>query len=140
MVSNDGMAVNFEYESAPVTKRNSGGVIGMSLNDKAKVIFASQVNALDKMLVVSKQGLAKKFSLNELPVSARNRKGLKIVANKDEVLKIISPVVIGELVLEDKENIYVVDVNDIPMTSRTSPCKSIVKKELHLKDVGLYLN
>ena len=140
MVSNDGMAVNFEYESVPITKRNSGGVIGMSLNDKAKVIFASQVNALDKMLVVSKQGLAKKFSLNELPVSARNRKGLKIVANKDEVLKIISPVVIGELVLEDKENIYVVDVNDIPMTSRTSPCKSIVKKELHLKDVGLYLN
>ena len=140
MVSSDGMAVNFEYKSVPVTKRNSGGVIGMNLNDKAKVIFASQVNTLDRILVVTPEGNAKKFSLNEVPVGARNRKGLKIVTGKDEVYSIISPIVTGEVVLVSKDGIKVVDVNEIPIQDRTSACKPLIKKaKISLKDIGLYL-
>lgn len=141
MVSKQGMAVNVEYSSAPVTKRNSGGVIGMSLNDDDKVIFASQVNSLDRILVINTDGNAKKFSLNEIPVTARNRKGLKIITNKDVIHTIISPIVTGEVVLVDKDEIFAVDVNDIPIQSRTSNCKSLVKKpKLNLKEAGLYLN
>ena len=141
MVSSDGMAVNFEYKSVPVTKRNSGGVIGMNLNDGAKVIFASQVNTLDRVLVVTEEGNAKKFSLNEIPVGARNRKGLKIVTGKDEIHSIISPVVTGELVLVCKDGINVVDVNEIPIQERTSACKPLIKKaKLSVKEIGLYLN
>ncbi len=141
MVSSDGMAVNFEYKTAPVNKRNSGGVIGMNLNDKEKVIFASQVNTLDRVLVITPEGNAKKFSLNEIPIGARNRKGLKITAGKDKIFAIISPIVTGEIVLEDKDKLYAIDVNEIPIQSRTSPCKPIIKKvKLNLKEVGLYLN
>ena len=141
MVSSEGMAVNVEYKTVPVTKRNSGGVIGMSLNEKDKVIFASQVNTLDRVLVVTPEGNGKKFSLNELQISARNRKGLKIVTGKEKVFAIISPIVTGEVVLQDKEKIYAVDVNNITIQTRTSAGKPLVAKtKLDLKDVGLYLN
>ena len=142
MVATDGMAVNVEYKSVPVTKRNSGGVIGMSLNDNAKVMFASQVNTLDRLLVVTNDASAKKFSLNEIPVGARNRKGLKIITGKEQIFAIISPIVTGEVVLADKDgNIQTVDVNDIPIQTRTSPCKPLIKKsKITLKEVGLYLN
>jgi len=141
MVSSDGMAVNMEYKTVPVTKRNSGGVIGMNLNDGAKVVFASQVNTLDRVLIITPEGNAKKFSLNEIPIGARNRKGLKIVTGKDEIYSIISPIVTGEVVLITKEGIKVVDVNEIPIQERTTACKPLIKKtKLSLKDVGLYLN
>ena len=141
MVSSDGMAVNCEFKSAPVTKRNSGGVIGMSLNDKAKVMFASQVNTLDRVLVVTPEGNAKKFSLNEIPVGQRNRKGLKITNGKETIFGIISPIITGEIILETKEGIHAVDVNGIAISSRTATAKPLIKKaKLTLKDIGLYLN
>ncbi len=141
MVSNDGMAVNMEYKTVPLTKRNSGGVIGMSLNDGAKVMFASQVNTLDRALVITPDGSAKKFSLNELPISARNRKGLKITAGKEEIFAIIAPVITGEVVMQSKNDLHAIDINEIPIQSRTSACKPLVKKaKLELKEVGLYLN
>ena len=141
IVSSDGMAVNCEYKTAPVTKRNSGGVIGMSLNDGAKAIFASQVNTLDRMLMITPDGAGKKFSLNEIPVGQRNRKGLKIVTGKEEVYAIISPIITGDVVLLDKEGVHAVDVNDISISSRTAASKPLIKKtKLALKEVGLYLN
>ena len=141
MVSSDGMAINCEFNTVPVTKRNSGGVIGMNLNDKAKVVFASQVNSLDRALILTQDGCAKKFSLNEIPVGQRNRKGLKIVNGKETVFGVISPIITGEVILEDKEQIYAIDVNDIPIQERTSSCKPLVKKtKLNIKDFGLYLN
>jgi len=141
MVSTDGMAVNCEFKTAPVTKRNSGGVIGMNLNDKAKVMFASQVNTLDRVLVVTPEGNAKKFSLNEIPVGARNRKGLKITSGKERIFGIISPIITGEVILETKEGLHAVDVNDVPISSRTATSKPLIKKaKLTIKDIGLYLN
>ncbi len=141
MVSSDGMAVNVEYKTAPVTKRNSGGVIGMNLNEGEKVIFASAVNVLDRVLVLTPDGCGKKFSLNEIPISARNRKGLKIITGKEKIFSIISPIITGDLVLLDKDQIHVIDVNDIPIQPRTSACKPLIKKsKLDLKEVGLYLN
>lgn len=142
MVATDGMAVNVEYKTAPVTKRNSGGVIGMSLNEGAKVMFASQVNTLDRVLVVTPDGSGKKFSLNELPVSARNRKGLKIITGKETIHSIISPIITGEVVIADKKNnITAIDVNDIAIESRTSASKPLVKKtKIDVAEVGLYLN
>ena len=45
------------------------------------------------------------------------------------------------LELKSKQVINTVDVNDVPISSRTSPAKPLVKKtKLSLKEVGLYLN
>jgi len=141
MVSTDGMAVNCEYKTVPLTKRNSGGVIGISLNDNAKVMFASQVNTLDRVLLLTPEGNAKKFSLSEIPVGARNRKGLKIITGKESVYGIISPIITGEIVLDCKEGIEVVDVNEVPISSRTTTSKPLNKKvKMNIKEFGLYLN
>jgi len=141
MVSTDGMAVNCEYKTVPLTKRNSGGVIGISLNDNAKVMFASQVNTLDRVLLLTPEGNAKKFSLSEIPVGARNRKGLKIIAGKESVYGIISPIITGEIVLDCKEGIQVVDVNEVPISNRTATSKPLNKKvKMNIKEFGLYLN
>ena len=140
MISSDGMAINCEYETVPLTKRNSGGVIGMNLNDDQKVVFASQVASLDRVLLITNDGLAKKFSLNEIPVGQRNRKGLKLT-NKEQIFAVVSPIVTGELVIDDKKGIKAIDVNEIPLSTRTNPFKPLFKKEkLDIKEVGLYLN
>ena len=107
----------------------------------AKTIFASQVNTLDRVLVITPDGSAKKFSLNEIPVGARNRKGLKITAGKEEIFGIISPIITGEVVLDCKDGIHSVDVNSIAISTRTAACKPLVKKaKLNVKEFGLYLN
>lgn len=128
MISKQGMAVNFEYKSVPKQKRAGVGVIGMALNDGDKVCFASQVNVTDKVLVVNQNSQTKRVALTEFPVGVRNRKGLKLTSNGEEIAYAISPVVTGEIVVTDsKGNLYTTDVNDIPVTSRTGTGKAIIK-------------
>ena len=140
IVSSDGMAINCEYATVPVTKRNSGGVIGISLNNEEKVIFASQVATLDRVLLITNDGSVKKFSLSEIPIGQRNRKGLKLTT-KEEIYTVVSPIVTGELVIDEKNGIRTKDVNEIPLSSRTGQFKPMFKKEkLEIKDIGIYLN
>ena len=142
MVSRLGMAVNMEYASVPKQKRQGGGVIGMSLNDGDKVIFASQVNLGDKVLVVTDNSSAKRVSLTEFSVSARNRKGLKIVSGSEQVAYAVSPVVTGEIVVTDsKGNLNVIDVNEVPVTARTGAGKPIIKQKAlqKVKNVSIYI-
>ena len=130
MISKQGMAVNFEYESVPKQKRAGTGVIGMSLNDGDKVCFASQVNSSDKVLIVGANSNAKRFMLNELGVTVRNRKGLKVMSGGETVAYAISPVVTGDVVVVDsKGNLATMDVNEIPVVSRTASGKPIVKNK-----------
>ena len=141
MVSENGMAVIVEYNSAPSQKRAGSGVIGMSLNDKDKVRFASQVNLTDKVLVVTDNSTAKRVALNEFGVSARNRKGLKL--SNDNIIYAISPVATGELVVEDsKGNLYNKYINEIPVVTRTGAGKPIIKNKQFqkVKTICLYLN
>lgn len=130
MISKQGMAVNYEYETVPKQKRAGTGVIGMSLNDGDKVCFASQVNQTDKVLVIDCNSNAKRIVLNELSVGVRNRKGLKVVSTGEQVAYAVSPVVTGEVVVVDsKGNLATIDVNDIPVVNRISAGKPIVKNK-----------
>ena len=142
MVTKLGMALNFEYASVPKQKRQGSGVIGMSLNEGDKVIFASQVNLGDKVLVVTDTSSAKRVSLTEFPISARNRKGLKLTSGAEQVVFAVSPVVTGEVVVTDnKGNLNVTDVNDVPVTARTGTGKPIIKQKSlqKVKNVSIYI-
>jgi DNA gyrase subunit A len=142
MVSRLGMAVNMEYASVPKQKRQGGGVIGMNLNEGDKVVFASQVNLGDKVLVVTENSSAKRVSLTEFPVSARNRKGLKLTNGAEQVEFAVSPVVTGEVVVTDsKGNFNVVDVNEVPVTARTGVGKPIIKQKAlqKVKSATIYI-
>ena len=142
MISKMGMAVNMEYASVPKQKRQGSGVIGMSLNEGDKVMFASQVNIGDKVLVVTDTSSAKRVSLTEFGVSARNRKGLKVTNGSEQVVYAVSPVVTGEVVVTDsKGNLNVMDVNDVPVTSRTGAGKPIIKQKAlqKVKNASIYI-
>ena len=143
MVSEGGMCVCVEYDSVPLQKRAGTGVIGMSLNEKDKVVFAGQVNLQDKLLLVTELSTAKRVALNEFGISARNRKGLKLGCGDEKIKYVISPVVTGEIVLEDiKGSLYTKDINEIPVVSRTGAGKVIIKnKQLQkIKSACLYLS
>ena len=43
--------------------------------------------------------------------------------------------------MDSKDGLHAVDVNEIPISSRTATAKPLVKKaKFTLKDIGLYLN
>ena len=108
----------------------------------AKVIFASQVNLGDKVLVVTDTSSAKRVSLTEFPISARNRKGLKLTSGAEQVVFAVSPVVTGEVVVTDnKGNLNVTDVDDVPVTARTGTGKPIIKQKSlqKVKNVSIYI-
>lgn len=143
MVSEAGMAVIVEYNSVPIQKRAGTGVIGMSLNEKDHVVYAQQVNLSDKVLVMTDESYCKRVALSEFGVSARNRKGLKIASGDEKIKFVVSPVVTGELVVEDsKGGITFKDINEIPVVSRTGAGKPIIKnKQLQkVKLAKLYLS
>ena len=76
-------------------------------------------------------------------MSARNRKGLKLGTNGEKISYVISPVVTGEIVIEDsKGNLYAKDINDIPVVTRTGAGKALIKnKQLQkIKTACLYLS
>ncbi len=142
MISKNGMGVNVEYASVPKQKRAGTGVIGMSLNEGDKVCFASQVNLGDKVLIVTDTSQAKRISLTEFGISARNRKGLKVTSGSEQVAYAISPVVTGEIVVTDsKGNLNTMDVNNIPVTSRTGTGKPIIKTKAlqKVKSATIYI-
>jgi len=113
----------------------------MNLNEGDKVCFASQVNLGDKVLIVTENSMAKRISLTEFGVGARNRKGLKVTSN-EKVAYAVSPVVTGEIVVTDgKGGINTIDVNEVPVTSRTGTGKPIIKQKAlqKVKSATIYI-
>ncbi len=84
-VSDDGMALNVVHDEFNVTGRKTGGVIGMSLNDGASIVFAGQEEGDSMgyiegdMGIISDGGFAKRIVAGTIDLSARARKGLKIM-------------------------------------------------------------
>ena len=114
----------------------------MSLNEGDKVVFASQVNVGDKLLVVSDNSNAKRVTLTDFGISARNRKGLKVTSGSEQVSYAISPVVTGEVVVIDsKGGLNTMDVNNIPVTARTATGKPIIKTKAlqKVKSATIYI-
>lgn len=79
MMTQKGMALNFECKDVPLQGRVSGGVKGINLDENDSVIFASQTN-FERVIVISENGYIKKIKLSQFPISQRYRKGLKYIS------------------------------------------------------------
>lgn len=82
MISDDGFCVNIPHEEFNSTGRISGGVIGMSLNDRAHVLFAGQLEqdpidkiAAGELIFITKTGFAKRVYASNVETMKRARKG-----------------------------------------------------------------
>ena len=78
-VTKDGMALNAELTDVPVQGRRSSGVKGIALNDGDSVVFASVIDDMGELIVVTELGYGKRMILGEFDVGKRYRKGTKVI-------------------------------------------------------------
>ncbi|HCU56283.1 MAG TPA: hypothetical protein DIC18_02990, partial [Clostridiales bacterium] len=78
-VTQDGMVLNAELTDVPVQGRRSSGVRGIQLNTGDKVVFASIIDDMGELIVVTELGYGKRMILAEFDVSKRYRKGTKAI-------------------------------------------------------------
>jgi len=78
MLSKAGNCVNFEKIEVPIQGRISGGVKGINLEANDMVVYAGQSINVD-YLIVTNNGYVKRLGGNQIPLSARYRKGVKYI-------------------------------------------------------------
>lgn len=135
MVSDDGFCLNIPHEEFNVTGRKSGGVIGMSLNDKATIAFAGQLEqdpidkvAAGEVLFMTKSGFAKRIYAANIESTKRARKGDNQIDLKKGDL-IYSGVVTNAYdiaVIHEDGKVDVVNTEDVQISrvarSKGKPC------------------
>ncbi len=126
-VTKRGIYLNCETLNVPVQGRVASGVRGIKLNDDDIVIGVQQVNSEGEIVVITRNGIAKRIIVGLCEVSARDRKGMIIhsLEDDDEIMfmdYVKMPYDIGIEVsnLEEKQ---VVNTEDIEIKSRTQTGK-----------------
>ena len=85
---------------------------------------ALKVVSWEKLIVLTDNNHIKRVNMTEIPMSARNRKGLQICVAKEKVDFAIAPVVSGEFVAVFKSGaVEVVDVSKIDVLPRNKTGK-----------------
>lgn len=134
MLSKNGYCVNFEKSEVPVQGRVSGGVKGINLEEKDKVVFAGQ-NMHDDLLVVSNNGFVKRLNSLQIPICARYRKGVKYI-NFDKGGKSVAYVGATQLAVVDHGLKFVIlDKNKLKVSNDRLSCG---QEEIKKKFLGVY--
>lgn len=124
LVSSSGNAIRFKSSEISAAGRLTIGLKGMTLKPEEKVISMSVVrDSKDNLATFSSIGMAKQFSLTELPLQARGGKGIKIgdvvavalISNEDNLL-----------VCGAKNNICI-SAKDIPILSKIAQGSQVIK-------------
>ncbi len=131
LVSEKGMAIHFDSKEISPTSRTTSGVKGINISDDDKIIAAIPVrNTNDKLTIFAQGGMAKKFSLDELPVQKRAGKGLMCYKPTDSTGKVSAATLIEDtdsvLIIGDKSSICIVG-SDIPVLGRASIGNLVIK-------------
>ncbi|MGV3722295.1 MAG: DNA gyrase subunit A, partial [Actinomycetota bacterium] len=76
MVTEQGQSITFSEQNLRVASRNSGGVRGISLEGKDRVIGMEIVHKDEDVLVVGRNGFGKRTPTTEYPTQTRGGKGV----------------------------------------------------------------
>jgi len=140
-VTRKGMVLNFEKADVPQQGRVSGGVKGMLIADNDEVVFATQAGNKGDVVVVTEKCFAKRVSVKEIEISARYRKGVKIIdlvgTNGQNVLFAGYFAKPGMIACFTDEQVFTMQTNDVgsePRTGKGKPPKDN-KKGILLNDV-----
>ena len=125
-VTKEGQVLFAKKDDVPIQGRISGGVRGINLNDKDKLIYGSVCTDDGELLVVTRKGMAKRVPVAQIDKLPRYRKGVRLVllAPKDVVIyaeRITLPV---ELVFE-YETTKMINSEDILIEARTTKGKKL---------------
>ncbi|MFI3228893.1 MAG: DNA topoisomerase (ATP-hydrolyzing) [Bacillota bacterium] len=135
-VSTDGQCVNTITEDYPIQGRIAGGVIGISLNDGEKAVFATQMPQIDDetnsdIVLITNLGLGKRTAAAEFEEMKRARKGVRII----DVASNFSKVVYAELItdpveialVDENEELHVLESDMIRRENRTTKGKPVAR-------------
>lgn len=124
LVSSAGNAIRFKSSEVSAAGRLTIGMKGMTLKAGEEIISMSIVrDSADNLATFTSTGMAKQFSLTELPLQARGGKGIKIgdiaavalISNEDNLL------VCGA------KNSICISAKDIPTLGRTAQGNQVIK-------------
>lgn len=144
-VTSDGQCVNTVTDEYPEQGRIAGGVIGVSLNRGAKVVYAAQADVepvisdsgefvpmpLGEILIITEKGTGKRVIASEFAPMRRNRKGLRIIDIYGENISVIFAAKVLEpykIVVEDADGeLHAVDTEDIRIEKKDTKGKPVLR-------------
>ena len=124
LVSSAGNAIRFKSSEVSAAGRLTIGMKGMTLKAGEEIVSMSIVrDSADNLATFTSTGMAKQFSLTELPLQAKGGKGIKIgdiaavalISNEDNLL------VCGA------KNSICISAKDIPTLGRTAQGNQVIK-------------
>lgn len=124
-----GMAVNIA-DDLEVAGRITSGVKAIALDDGDKVLSAIQVKKGGALTVLSSRGFVKNVAVGEYEISARNRKGLRILGKDTGELQFISfGIVPPNIAVYQDGRIVEIKSKYIPYDNRMGKGRQILKDE-----------
>ena len=134
LVTTNGMAIRFDSKEVAATSRATSGVKGINLADGDSIVAAIPVrNTNDKLAVFVQGGMAKKFSLDELPIQKRAGKGLMCYKPTDSTGRVAAATLIEDtdnvLIIGDSTSICI-SAEEIPVLGRASIGNQVIKNNV----------
>ena len=131
LVTEKGMGIRFDSKEISPTSRTTSGVKGINMSDDDRIIAAIPVrNANDKLAIFVQGGMAKKFSLDELPIQKRAGKGLMCYKPTNSTGNVAAATLIEDtdnvLIIGDSSSICIAG-NEIPVLGRSSIGNQVIK-------------
>ena len=131
LITANGMSIRFDSKEITPTSRTTSGVKGVTLADGDYVVAALPIrDTNDKLAVFTKNGLAKKFALTELPIQKRAGKGLVCYKPTES-----TGLVVAAGLVSDEDNVLIVgspssiciSAKEIPELGRASIGNQVIK-------------
>ena len=119
MVSEQGQSIRFSISEIKPRHRAAGGVRGMALASKDKIVSMDVVVPDSKLLVISKKGYGKLTDLNRYRRQGRGGSGIKTLSITPKTGKLAAAEVIA-----DSDQVYVVSEQAIVLRTSLSEIRS----------------
>ena len=134
LVTEKGMGIRFDSKEISPTSRTTSGVKGINMADDDRIIAALPVrNTNDKLAIFVQGGMAKKFSLDELPIQKRAGKGLMCYKPTSTTGNVAAATLIEDtdnvLIIGDSSSICI-SAEEIPVLGRSSIGNQVIKNNI----------
>jgi len=135
LVSEEGQSIRFKHTDVREMGRSAGGVRGMNLKGKDKIVTADVIKKTDAdplLIVLSEKGFGKMSKLSEYKVQKRGGSGIKTAKVTPKTGKIMTGLVVadreGEIVAISKNSQVIrVTLKEVPILGRQTQGVKIMK-------------
>lgn len=123
LITTEGQALRFLVNEVPPTGLRTGGVKGMTLKDET-IVFAAQVDANERLVIVTQRGAVKKMGIEEVVTSNRAKRGVQILsllkAQPHKIIAVEKERPHAVLIIETEKHQEEITMQDLPKNERLS--------------------